>query len=72
MKLIGATAHYVVADLDAGPIIEQAVERVDHTSSPEDLARLGRDSENVVLARAIRYHIEHRVLINDGKTVVLR
>jgi formyltetrahydrofolate deformylase len=71
-KLIGATAHYVVADLDAGPIIDQAVERVDHTYLPEDLVRVGRDIENVVLARAIRYHIEHRVLINDGKTVVLR
>lgn len=72
VKLIGATAHYVVADLDAGPIIEQAVERVDHTHGPTDLARVGRDLENVVLARAVRYHIEHRVLINDGKTVVLR
>ncbi|MFO1152289.1 MAG: formyltetrahydrofolate deformylase [Rhodospirillales bacterium] len=72
VKLIGATAHYVVSDLDAGPIIEQAVERVDHTYSPEDLARVGRDIENIVLARAIRYHIEHRVLLNDGKTVVLR
>jgi formyltetrahydrofolate deformylase len=72
VKLIGATAHYVVADLDAGPIIEQAVERVDHTYGPEDLARVGRDSECLVLARAVRAHIEHRVLINDGKTVVLR
>jgi formyltetrahydrofolate deformylase len=72
VKLIGATAHYVVADLDAGPIIEQAVERVDHTYAPEDMARVGRDIENVVLARAIRYHVEHRVLLNDGKTVVLR
>lgn len=71
VKLIGATAHYVVADLDAGPIIEQSVERVDHTYSPEHLARVGRDIENVVLARAIRYHIEHRVLLNNGKTVVL-
>lgn len=72
VKLIGATAHYVVSDLDAGPIIEQAVERVDHTYGPEDLARVGRDIETVVLARAIRYHIEHRVLLNEGKTVVLR
>jgi formyltetrahydrofolate deformylase len=72
VKLIGATAHYVVADLDAGPIIEQAVERVDHTFTPEDLTRVGRDIENVVLARAVRYHVEHRVLLNDGKTVVLR
>lgn len=72
VKLIGATAHYVVADLDAGPIIEQAVERVDHSYTPDDLARVGRDIENVVLARAVRFHIEHRVLINNGKTVVLR
>lgn len=72
VKLIGATAHYVVADLDAGPIIEQEVERVDHTYCPEDLARVGRDIENIVLARAIRYHTEHRVLINDNKTVVFR
>lgn len=72
VKLIGATAHYVVADLDAGPIIEQEVERVDHSHTPDDLARVGRDIENVVLARAIRFHVEHRVLINDGKTVVLR
>ena len=72
VKLIGATAHYVVADLDAGPIIEQAVERVDHTYRPEDLARVGRDIENIVLARAIRYHTEHRVLINENKTVVFR
>jgi formyltetrahydrofolate deformylase len=72
VKLIGATAHFVVADLDAGPIIEQAVERVDHTYSPEDLARVGRDIESIVLARAIRYQIEHRVLINNGRTVVLR
>lgn len=72
VKLIGATAHFVVADLDAGPIIEQAVERVDHTYSPEELARVGRDIESIVLARAIRYQIEHRVLINNGRTVVLR
>ena len=72
VKLIGATAHYVSADLDEGPIIEQAVERVDHTYRPEDLTRVGRDIENVVLARAVRYHIEHRILLNGKKTVVLR
>jgi formyltetrahydrofolate deformylase len=72
VKLIGATAHYVVPDLDAGPIIEQEVERVGHAFGPDDLVRIGRDIENVVLARAVRYHIEHRVLINDGRTVVLR
>jgi formyltetrahydrofolate deformylase len=72
VKLIGATAHYVVAELDDGPIIEQSVERVDHTYSAEELARVGRDIENLVLARAVRFHIEHRVLINGTKTVVLR
>ncbi len=72
VKLIGATAHYVTADLDEGPIIEQAVERVDHAYGPEQLAMVGRDIENVVLARAIRFHIEHRVLLNGAKTVVLR
>lgn len=72
VKLIGATAHYVVADLDAGPIIEQAVERVDHSFGPEQMARVGRDIENVVLARAVHWHVEHRVLANDGKTVVFK
>ncbi|MBL8667018.1 MAG: formyltetrahydrofolate deformylase [Rhodospirillales bacterium] len=72
VKLIGATAHYVVADLDAGPIIEQAVERVDHSFGPKELARVGRDIETVVLARAVRWHVQHRVLLNDGKTVVFR
>jgi formyltetrahydrofolate deformylase len=72
VKLIGATAHYVTADLDEGPIIEQAIERVDHTYGPERLAMVGRDIENVVLARAVRFHIEHRVLLNGAKTVVLR
>lgn len=72
VKLIGASAHYVTADLDEGPIIEQAVERVDHTYGPEALAMVGRDIENVVLARAVRFHIEHRVLLNGAKTVVLR
>ena len=57
VKLIGATAHYVVADLDAGPIIEQAVERVDHSFGPEQMARVGRDIENVVLARAVHWHV---------------
>ncbi len=72
VKIIGATAHYVTTDLDEGPIIEQAVERVDHTHTPEDLVAIGRDIENVVLARAVRYHIEHRVLLNGNKTVVFR
>ncbi len=72
VKLIGATAHYVTPNLDEGPIIEQGVERVDHAHTPEELAAVGRDVENLVLARAVRYHIERRVLINGNKTVVLR
>jgi formyltetrahydrofolate deformylase len=72
VKLIGATAHYVTADLDEGPIIEQDVERVDHTLSPEDFAAVGRDVECVVLARAVRWHVEHRVLLNGHKSVVFR
>jgi formyltetrahydrofolate deformylase len=72
VKLIGATAHYVTADLDEGPIIEQDVARVDHAQSAEDLAAVGRDVECVVLARALRWHTEHRVLINGHKTVVFR
>lgn len=72
VKIIGATAHYVTPDLDEGPIIEQAVERVDHTHGVEDLVRVGQDLENVTLARAVRYHVERRVLINGAKTVVFR
>jgi formyltetrahydrofolate deformylase len=72
VKLIGATAHYVTADLDEGPIIEQDVARVDHSMSAEDLTALGRDVECVVLSRAVRWHVEHRVLINGHKTVVFR
>jgi formyltetrahydrofolate deformylase len=72
VKLIGATAHYVTAELDEGPIIEQDVERVDHSLSPEDFTAVGRDVECVVLARAVRWHVEHRVLMNGHKTVVFR
>ena len=72
VKLIGATAHYVTADLDEGPIIEQDVERVDHAHSPEDFTAVGRDVESVVLARAVRWHVEHRVLLNGRKTVIFR
>lgn len=72
VKLIGATAHYVTADLDEGPIIEQDVERVDHSLSPEDFTAVGRDVESVVLARAVRWHVEHRVLMNGHKTVVFK
>lgn len=72
VKLIGATAHYVTANLDEGPIIEQEVERVDHAHTPEQLAAVGRDIENIVLARAIHYYLERRVFLNGSKTVVLR
>ena len=72
VKLIGATAHYVTAELDEGPIIEQDVARVDHSHDPEDFTAVGRDVESVVLARAVRWHVEHRVLLNGRKTVVFR
>ena len=70
MKLIGATAHFVTADLDEGPIIEQDVERITHADTPDDLVRKGRDIERRVLARAVRYHLADRVLVNGHKTVV--
>lgn len=72
VKLIGATAHYVTADLDEGPIIEQDVQRVDHTLSAEDFTAVGRDIECMVLARAVRWHVEQRVLINRHTCVVFR
>ena len=72
VKLIGATAHYVTAELDEGPIIEQGVERVDHSMDVDTLTGIGRDVENVVLARAVKWHAEHRILLNGGKTVVFR
>jgi formyltetrahydrofolate deformylase len=70
VKMIGATAHYVTADLDEGPIIVQDVEAVSHADTPEDLVRKGRDIERRVLARAVRYQLEDRVLLNGSKTVV--
>ena len=70
VKLIGATAHYVTGDLDEGPIIEQDVERISHRDTPDDLIRKGRDIERRVLARAVRHHLEDRVLVNGRKTVV--
>jgi formyltetrahydrofolate deformylase len=72
VKLIGATAHYVTADLDEGPIIEQDVERVDHAMSADDITAVGRDVECVVLARAVRWHVERRVLMNGHKSVIFR
>ena len=71
-KLIGATAHYVTPDLDEGPIIEQTVERVDHTHSTEDMVAIGRDVEAITLARAVRFQTEHRVFLNGKRTVVFR
>ncbi|MBS0414739.1 MAG: formyltetrahydrofolate deformylase [Proteobacteria bacterium] len=72
VKLIGATAHYVTADLDEGPIIEQDVARVDHSKTVEDLTAIGRDTESQVLARAVKWHSEHRVLLSGQRTVVFR
>jgi formyltetrahydrofolate deformylase len=72
VKLIGATAHYVTTDLDEGPIIEQDVARVDHTRDVSELTAIGRDVESVVLARAVTWHAEHRVVLNGHKTVVFR
>ena len=72
VKLIGATAHYVTCDLDEGPIIEQMVERVDHTCDVNDLTAVGRDVEAITLARAVKYHIEQRVFLNGLRAVVFR
>jgi formyltetrahydrofolate deformylase len=72
VKLIGATCHYVTEDLDQGPIIEQDVIRIDHSDSPEDMVRYGKDIEKTVLARGLRYHLEDRVLAHGSKTVVFR
>ncbi len=72
VKMIGATAHYVTADLDEGPIIHQDVEAISHADSPEDLVRKGRDIERRVLAEAVRLHLADRVLLNGSKTVVFR
>ena len=72
VKLIGATAHYVTADLDEGPIIEQDVARVDHSLTVEDFTSLGRDTESQVLARAVKWHSEHRVLLNGHRTVIFK
>jgi formyltetrahydrofolate deformylase len=72
VKLIGATCHYATADLDAGPIIDQEVISVEHSHTPDDLLRLGRDCERLSLARGVRYHLTDRVLIHGSKTVVFR
>jgi formyltetrahydrofolate deformylase len=70
VKLIGATAHYVTGSLDEGPIIDQSVERVTHALGPEDYVSVGRDIESRTLARAVKSHCEHRILLNGRKTVV--
>jgi formyltetrahydrofolate deformylase len=70
VKIIGATAHYVTEELDAGPIIEQDVERVSHRQTVEELTRVGQDIERIVLARAVQLHLEDRLLVYDGRTVV--
>ena len=70
--MIGATAHYVTADLDEGPIIAQDVEQISHADTPDDLVRKGRDIERRVLAAAVGYHLEDRVLLNGSRTVVFR
>ena len=72
VKIIGATAHYVTRDLDEGPIIEQDIARVDHAMTPKELVRVGSDTESQVLARAVRRHVEHRILLNGHRTVVFR
>ena len=71
VKLIGATAHYATEELDDGPIIEQDVVRVDHTQSPRELERVGRDVERLVLARAVALHLDDRVIVDGRRTIVL-
>jgi formyltetrahydrofolate deformylase len=71
VKIIGATAHYATPELDQGPIIEQDVARVDHRMGPDEMARVGRDVERVVLARAVRAHLEHRVIVEGRRTILL-
>jgi formyltetrahydrofolate deformylase len=70
VKIIGATSHYATADLDEGPIIEQDIQRVQHDNSPEDLVMIGKDIERLVLARAVKAHIEHRIIISGRRTIV--
>jgi formyltetrahydrofolate deformylase len=72
VKIIGATAHYVTTDLDEGPIIEQDVRRVSHSITPEAMVEIGRDTESAVLLRAVRWHVEHRIVLNGQKTVVFQ
>jgi formyltetrahydrofolate deformylase len=70
VKLIGATCHYVTADLDAGPIIEQEISRISHSDTVQDMVRKGKECEKQALARGLRYHLQHRIMVQDNKTVV--
>tara|TARA_R110001606_G_scaffold66768_1_gene153312 strand:- start:529 stop:1398 length:870 start_codon:yes stop_codon:yes gene_type:complete len=72
VKIIGATAHYVTTDLDEGPIIEQAVEKIDHNFDINELVQIGRDAECAAFARAVKWHCEHRIIVNGNKTVVFK
>ncbi|MES3008276.1 MAG: formyltetrahydrofolate deformylase [Pseudomonadota bacterium] len=72
VKIIGATAHYVTTDLDEGPIIEQAVEKIDHNFDIDELVQIGRDAECAAFARALKWHCEHRIIVNGNKTVVFK
>ena len=72
VKILGATAHYVTSELDEGPIIEQTVDRIDHSKSPEDMEIIGRDIESITLAKAVQYHSEQRIFLNDNKTVIFK
>ena len=72
VKLIGAPAHYVTSDLDEGPIIDQEVQRVNHTYRPEDLVAVGRNTETIALSRAVKYHLEHRIFLDQNKTVIFQ
>ena len=72
VKILGATAHYVTSELDEGPIIEQTVDRIDHSKSPEDMEVIGRDIESITLAKAVQYHSEQRIFLNNNKTVIFK
>ncbi|MDD3118959.1 MAG: formyltransferase family protein, partial [Victivallales bacterium] len=72
VKMIGATAHYATADLDRGPIIAQDVVPITHENTPDDLKRIGKDVERLVLARAVRYHLENRIIVSNNRTVIFK
>jgi formyltetrahydrofolate deformylase len=70
VKILGATAHYVSSELDEGPIIEQSVDRINHSTTPKEMEIIGRDIESITLAKAVKYHTEQRIFLNDNKTVI--